>query len=260
MIKQFTKLIDSNPDIDCCIATIVGEYDIASAHTTACYFIFGKEKYDELMSMEKLARNTKIGIMMKNDPSLHEKIAALLLKWFNLFCEENNIKESNFISSTRDSLLLVNKKPIHTIFENGLVNFRNKDGEFTSYIRLGHMEILYDRMSDAIRIKGVNSEYVNGHPFVKILRQLLALLESSSTMTVQAGLKKLSQLRNKYINSPDAGVYRSLLDNNKFVYMVGGERILSDVVLPETADAQLVKHDNYVNYILPIVKIYFKPH
>jgi hypothetical protein len=257
MPKVFNKLIEMNPLIHNCIGTIVAEYDIASAHPTACYFIYGKEFYDNLMSMEKLALNTEIGKLMAKDHTLHEKISALLLKWFNLFCEENNIRETNFISSTRDSILLVNKKPIKTAFEGGLVKFRNKEGEYTSYIRLqGRLEILYDNISGALRIKGVNNEYLENNPFTKLFKQLLSIVEQSKVITISEGLKKLSKIRNKYLYSSTPDIYRSILDNNKFVYVIEGERVLSDTVLPNET---MIKSDNYVNFILPLINIYFMP-
>jgi hypothetical protein len=257
MAKVFSKLIEMNPNIKYCISTIVAEYDIASAHPSACYFIFGKEFYDRLMVMDKFSRNTEIGKLMAKDHTLHERIAKLLLKWFNLFCEENNIRDMNFISSTRDSLLLVNKKPLKTVFENGLVKFRNKEGEYTSYIRLqDRLEILYDNISGALRIKGINSSLLDNHPFVRLFKQLMSLLEQSGSLTISEGLKKLTKIRTKYIYSTNVDIYRSILDNNKFVYVIEGERILSDNLIP---GEMFIKHDNYMNFILPLINIYFQP-
>lgn len=257
MIKVFSKLIEMNPNIHNCISALLAEYDIASAHTTACYFIFGKEMYDRLMSLDKLSRNTEIGKMMAKDPTLHEKIAGYLLKWFNRFCEENNIKENNFISSTRDSILLVNKKPLKTVFENGIVKFRNKEGEYTSYIRLGRLEVLFDNISGALRIKGINSQYYDNRcVFIKLFKELLSIVEQSNSLTLSAGLKKLTKIRTKYIYSQNMDMYRSLMDNNKFVYVIEGERILSDALID---NASLIKHDNYINFILPMINIYFQP-
>jgi hypothetical protein len=256
MQKVFSKLIEMNPNITYCISTIIAEYDIASAHPSACYFIYGKDFYEKLMSMDKLSRNTEIGKMMARDPTLHEKIASLLLQWFNRFCEENNVKDSNFISSTRDSILLFNKKPLKTVFEGGIVKFRNKEGEYTSYIRLqNRIEILYDNISGSLRIKGVNNDLLLNHPFIRIFKQLLSTVEQSSTLTISELLKKLAHIRGKYINNQNIDIYRSLLDNNRFVYNIQGERILSDAAINNEI---IIKHDNYVNFILPLIDICFK--
>ena len=262
--KHFNKLVETNPNISYAINTLIAEYDIQRCHPTCMYFIKGKEFYDQLISMPKLESNRLIGNMMRDDPTLSDKIAKLKLKFFNDFCKINNIKDSNFISSTIDSMLLVNKKPMKTKIENGIVNFRNKDGEFTSYIRLSNnrvIEILFDGMSNNLRIKGVNAEYVdNNTPFIKLFKQYLILLENSNTMLTQDVLRKLNYLRNKYINSKEPLMWASILDQNKFVYIVAGERVLSDEFIGDSQQNILVKTDNYMTFILPLIKLYFKPH
>lgn len=263
-IKVFSKCIETNQSIDYAINTFIAEYDIKSAHATALYFIKGKEVYDELMKMEKLARNTTIGCMIRDEPGLHDKIAALLLQWFNKFCEVNVIKEQNFISSTRDSILLVNKKPIKTTLEDGKVLFRNKDGEFTSYIRINNLEILFDSVSYNLRIKGINKEYVESNPvFIRLFKQLLTLVEDSKNLTAGKILKKANLLRNKYINSKDPMMFASILDGNNYVYYINGEKVLSRTYIDDFKEENgnfMQRHDNYVNLFLPVLKICFKPH
>lgn len=260
-LKVFNKLIESNPQIDYAINCVLAEYDIKSAHTTAMYFIKGEETWRELSALDKLTKNTRIGLMMRDDPTLHDKIAKLLLSWFNKFCEQNGINERNFISSTRDSMLLVNKRPMKCTLENGIVLFRNKDGEFTSYIRINNLEVLFDGMSYNLRIKGINKEYVDGNPvFIRLFKQLLALVEASKNLTTAEILKKADRLRNKYIKSKDPMMWASVMDGNKYVYNIRDERVLSDTVLPETDGCTLIKMDNYYKLFLPVFKICFKPH
>ena len=260
-LKVFNKLIESNPQVDYAINCVLAEYDIKSAHNSALYFIKGEDTWRELSSLDKLSRNTKIGLMMKDDPTLHDKIAKLLLTWFNKFCEQNNIMDRNFISSTRDSMLLINKRPLKCALENGIVQFRNKDGEFTSYIRINNLEVLFDGISYNLRIKGINKEYVDGNSaFIKLFKQLLALVESSKNLSTSEILKKADRLRNKYINSKDPMMWASIMDGNKFVYNVQGERVLSDIILPESDGCTLIKMDNYYKLYLPVFKICFKPH
>ena len=262
--KQFNKLVESNSNISYAINTLIAEYDIQRCHPTCMYFLKGKEFYDQLISMPKYDSNVLIGKMMKEDPTLSEKIGKLKLKFFNDFCKINNIKDSNFISSTVDSMLLVNKKPMKTKLENGIVNFRNKDGEFTSYIRLSNnriIEILFDGMSNNLRIKGINADFVeNNNTFIRLFKQYLILLENSNKMTNSELLRKLNHLRNKYINSKDPMMWASILDGNKYVYIMAGERVLSDEFMQESQQNILVKTDNYVTFILPLVKLCFKPH
>lgn len=260
-IKVFYKLIDSNKNVDYAISTVINEYDIKSAHASALYFIKGEEVYNELMKMDKLSRNTTIGKMIRDDPKLSDKISGKILSWFNQFCENNNIKEQNFISSTRDSLLLVNKKPSKCSLDNGICLFRNKDGDFTSYIRINNLEVLYDGFSGNLRIKGVNKDYVDGNPvFIRLFKQLLSLVESSKNLSMQQILKKANLLRNKYIYSKDPLMWASVLDGNKYVYSINGEKVISDSLLPDNPSATLIKYDNYLKLFMPVFRICFKPH
>lgn len=262
--KVFKKLVETNQAISFAVNTLITEYDIQRCHPSCMYFIKGPEFYKELMAMPKLDSNVKIGKMMRDDPMLAHKIGEIKLRFFNEFCKVNNIKESNFLSSTVDSLLLVNKKPLKTKFENGVINFRNKDGEFTSYIRLTfgrEIEILYDGMSNNIRIKGVNEDYISGNPvLLRLIKQLLMLLENANNLSTSELLRKTNYIRNKYINSKDTLMWASLLDGNKYVYIIDGEKVLSDEYLPETNQNILVKTDNFQTFVLPLIKLCFKPH
>jgi len=262
--KIFKKLVETNPAISYAVNTLITEYDIQRCHPSCMYFIKGPEFYKELMAMPKLDSNIKIGKMMREDPTLASKIGEIKLKYFNEFCRVNNIKESNFLSSTVDSMLLVNKKPLKTKFENGVINFRNKDGEFTSYIRLNfvrEIEILYDGMGGNIRIKGVNEEYVDGNPiFMRLFKQLLMLLENSNALTDAELYRKINYIRKKYIDAKDPSMWASLLDGNKYIYIIDGEKVMSDEYLPESSKNILVKTDNFLTFILPLIQICLKPH
>lgn len=261
MLKVFDKLIDKNPNIDYCIGTIINEYDIKRAHPTACYFIFGKEMYDKLINMNKLDCNILIGKMMKEDKTLYPKIEKQMLRFMNMFCEANNIDEKNFVSSTRDSMVLVNKKPIKTEFENGYLRFVNKEGEYTSYIRIDNLEILFDSMSGNLRIKGIDEEYVKANqPFIRLFKQMLMILESSKTTPMPVCMRKIQQIREKYLNSKDPRMYACLTRNNRYEYIIDGEKVESEAYLEEKDGIQLIKHSNYINLIMPLIKIYFRPH
>ena len=262
--KVFKKLIETNKNIGYAINTIITEYDIQRCHPSCMYFIKGKDFYDKLISMPKLDSNILIGKMMREDLTLAPKISEIKLKYFNKFCEVNNIKESNFISSTVDSMLIVNKKPMKTKFENGVINFRNKDGEYTSYVRLNktrEIEILYDGMNNVIRVKGVNKDYIDNNPvFMRLLKQSMMLLENSNNLSNQELLRKLNYIRNKYINSKDPLMWANIFEGNRYAYLVDGERVLLDSFSDEEDGKTLIKIDNYINFILPIIQICFKPH
>jgi hypothetical protein len=248
------KLIMSNKNINCAISTILCEYDIKSAHTTACYFIYGEEMYKKLMAMPKLERNIEIGKMMKVDPTLYPKIETLLLKWMNEFLDVNGVKQQNFIETTRDSILLVNKKPTTTTFEGGIVEFRNKDGEYTSFYRINGKSILFDNMSYNIRIKGINSDdsiIKNSYFVQKYLKPLLIVVENVHSTGIVKCMKQLATFRDKYINNDNLDIYRDLMQENKFVSIINDEIVLSDYVMDES---KLVKLNNFKNFVMPVMR------
>ena len=64
----------------------------------------------------------------------------------------------------------------------------------------------------------------------------------------------LYKIRDKYADSKDKLMYASLLRGNKYQYLIDGERIESDGLI-ESEGAELIRDDNYINFILPLMKI-----
>lgn len=252
------KLLNNNITTNIISSNII-EYDLKSAHTTALYFIKGKDVYDKLIAMPKLERNIQIGLMIKKEPELRKKIDDMVLSWFNMFLKENNIIDSNFLATTPDSLLINNQIALKTKFmENNIVWFRNKEGiSYTSLFIVNKQEfILFDRMTKRIRIKGLGiEEKTNTYMFVKkSLRDLCCILDDAQTIGRIKTLTKLKMFRISYINSDEIELFRSIEDDNKFKYIVDGKMVLSDVQLNEDNNCTLVKTDNYINYILPLIQ------
>jgi hypothetical protein len=215
-------------------------------------YIAGEEVGKRLLAMPKLDANIEIGLMQKNDPTLAPKLNSMVLKWMNDFVEINNIKSSNFVETTRDSILIIGKIPTKLIFENGDVEFKNKEGEYTSLYRLSGKLILFDSMRNEIRIKGVSEKYVNESPFVtKFFKPLLATMESSSSVGMIKCMKSLQQYREKYIDAEDSSIFRELNSQNKFAHIIDGEVSHADMILDEQA---LIKSGNFNEYVLPIMR------
>jgi hypothetical protein len=251
-----TKLLNNNITTNIISSNII-EYDLKAAHTSALYFIKGEEIYNKLMSLPKAERNQKIGLMIKFDPTLRKKIDTMVLSWFNLFLKENNILECNFLATTPDSILIYNQIATKTTFFDGKVFFRNKEGIcYTSLFVIDRKFILFDRMSKRIRIKGLGiEEKTNTYPFVKyVLKDLCCILDDESTLGRMNCLKRLKLFRINYINNENIEIFRSIDDGNKLKYIVDGQPILSDVPLKESNTCILIKSDNYMNYVLPLIQ------
>lgn len=250
---KLERLINQNTVLRSAIASTINEYDIESAHPTAMRFIAGEALYQDLMKLDKLKRNTEIGKMMLKDPTLYPKIEALLLEWMNEFIDTNNLQLSqHVIETTRDSLLVLNRIPKVTKFRDGKVNFRNKDGSFSSFFRVGNKLILFDCLSGGIRIKGIDKSVVEQSPFVKkYLLPFLSAIETLNAIGPTECLKILKRYRERYLHAEDLNIFRELDHKNTFLSIVDGEAIYTDGVLDP---ANLIKTGNYVNYVMPILQ------
>lgn len=269
---ELQKQININPTKKHIMGSMIQEFDIESAHAAALYFIKGETLYNELKSMEKLPRNIRIGNMIKNDRTLSDKINELILKWTNQFIRANNIKANQFLESTRDSIMIWNKIPKNTIFENGIVNFRNKEGEYTSYHRLhNRYTILYDSgggiSEKRIRIKGINDDYTQSSKFVKNhLMKVLYALELSIVQGKNAAVKKLKLERTNIIKAKNGKdedtlcIFRELSNKNLYSYLNQTDKkvetIQSDILLGDN-ELILDTSKNYVEFIIPLIKTIF---
>jgi hypothetical protein len=253
-VHTLTKLSEVNRAITSAVGSIIVEFDIKSAYPSAMYFIKGPDFHAELLALPKLERNTRIGKMMAQDKTLYPKIEELLLSWMNRFLEENNIKTENFLESNRDSILLVGKKPLATTFENGIVEFRNKSGEFTSFHRINGKSILFDSFNFEIEIKGISQDktIIKTSYFVeKYLKPLLKIVENTYSEGLIKSFKNAAIYREKYIHPQNPDIWRDLLRNNKFVFDIEGQLVESDSMLDEN---RLVKIANYKNFVMPVLK------
>lgn len=250
---ELEKLITINKNLTAAVSTVVNEYDIKAAHPTAMRYISGESAYRDLMKLPKLERNTLIGKMMRDDKTLYPKIEKLLLSWMNEFLKLNDIKNQQFVETTRDSILLVNKIPTVTEFDDGKIKFVNKDGTYTSLFRIQNRYlVLFDSLSYSIRIKGIDSDTINESPFVnKYFKNLISMVESNSSIGVTECMKKMAQMRNRYINTSDPEIYKDILNKNQFMHDVDGEIIFSDYVMDSE---KLIKSENYKNFVVPVMR------
>lgn len=251
-----SKEIWRNDTITNIINSTICEYDIKGAHLVAIRILYGDKLYDKLAAMDKLSRNIYIGNMVKKDPELSTKLQKLLFKFKQKFIEENGILINNIVETTKDSLVLVQKIPTNTIVKvSGVeVEFRNKDGIYSSFYKLGNKSVLYDSMTGNLRIKGINIQTVQESEFVNLyLKDLLTTLETSISLGTLECLKILKEMRKKYINFPNNNIYKSLNDKNKFIYEIAGEMIETDVEI-DNPNAKMMKIMNYKDFVMPLMK------
>lgn len=241
----------------CILATNIFEYDISNANACALKLLKGDDLYNELIALPKEERVIRVGNMMKEDKLLFNQIESLIIQFRNQFIEINKIKKDNIIEITRDSVMIKNTVPtITTLPDYPFVNFSTKGEEYSSYIYIDHQKrILYDSMRGKIRIKGINQEVVNNSKFVKkILKPSLKALEDKITIGFFVSYKAFLNIKNIYLNSEDYDIYRDLTNNNQLLYQKYDSEIYSDILI-EGEENNIIKSANYINFILPLIKI-----
>lgn len=250
------KLITYNTLFDTIIGSTIVEYDMKSAGSTAIRSIKGESIYNELMSMDKKTRNIKIGLMMKNTKGLSKKVNEFMLKYLNLFIKENKIKKTNFIYSTRDSIVIYNKIPMKTKFDN--VEFVNKDGIFSSMFRIKQLTLFFDSMSGRIIAKGINDEVVKKSTFLqRYLVKFLYTIESCQKSGDAKVFNTLRHMRDYYIRSNNTSIYRDVMNENKLGIRYNNELIYVENELEldsKNEEFSIAKDLNYTSIVLPIMR------
>ncbi len=256
-IAKLDKLLTNQVYNNITQSTII-EYDLKAAHTSALYFIRGEAIYNELMSLPKLERNIRIGKMIAEDKVLRKQIDDMVISWFNMFLQENKILACNFLCTTPDSILIKNQLATKTTFGDGKIYFRNKEKiNYTSLFIIDRRKfILFDRISKRLRVKGLGTEEITDkYQFVNIcLRDLCCIIEDKATLGRVNCLKKLKAFRFEYLTSEDKNIYRSVDHKNQYKYNIDGNIEYSDILLKEDDHCVLLKDDNYINYLLPLMR------
>ena len=254
-MDKLEKLINFNPLFDTIIGGTIVEYDIKSAGATAIREIKGDSVYNNLMTLEKTDRNVKIGLMMRDEKGLSDKVNELLLKWMNMFIEDNKIKNTNLIYTTRDSIYLYNKLPLKLKFGN--VEFRNKDGIFSSMYKFNRLTIFFDSMRGHIICKGIKSHVVENSYFLQnFIKKYLYLFESCQKTSESGIYKNLAHMRKSYINNENIDIYKDIMNENKMGVVYNGQLTYIDGDYNEEAfnDMVISKEMNFLNVLLPLTQ------
>ena len=252
------KLINVNKLYDTIVGGCIAEFDIVSAGATAIRTLKGDEIYHYLMKLDKKTRNIKIGLMMKDEPGLSDKVNELMLKWLNMFISANKIKLANIIYTTRDSIVLYNKLAMKTVF--GHVEFRNKDGIYSSMYRIKNITILFDSMGGRLTVKGIPDTVVEKSDFLqKFLIKFLYIIESCQKGGDSKVFNNLRYMRETYLKSTTNSIYKDLMNENKLGIRYNGDLIYVDNdmdqdVTEEDESFIIAKEINYINIVLPIMR------
>lgn len=188
-------------DTDYIVSAVIREYDISKANINILlYFNFiTKEKYEELLSLEKLDRQVQVGYMLRDNQELNQKFTKAFAEVRRLFFEANNIQDDEVLSIKKDAIFLLRPATI-TQFSNIVFTEKNV---YTSFYRIDknlHAYFLYDQIHHITKldIKGIGDEVLPAHS--KGFMLFLTDLFSTAVINPNSAINFIQNYYALYIN------------------------------------------------------------
>lgn len=158
------------------------EFDISKANISILRTmgVIDQETYEDMKNAERMARQYFIGCLIRDDPSIQEKLDDGLEIARRQFCEALKLEDTNILHIVKDAIFVV--KPMHSgalpksVQVSEFVTFTCR-GKYTNYLKLfPGMQIYHDR-GNPLRIRGMSEECQELHKgyFMKILFDILDL-------------------------------------------------------------------------------------
>jgi hypothetical protein len=233
------------------------EYNITKAYPTILNMI--DNKYEYLLDLSKDQYIEEINKIFSIEPSIKQKIKVKTIELYNDWLGKNKINKNNFIATTTDSIIINNQLAANNTIDD--IIFRNKDKiSYTSLFYINKdIYILFDRITKKLKIQGVyNDPFINEYPFVtKMLKDICCICNEFTFETQYDCIKKLAKLRYRYINSDDKTIYGDILHFGEYKYNIDGNTVYTSSLYDTSDDINLVIEDNYLNFILPLIKSMF---
>ena len=231
------------------------EYDIRHAQINIMryYNLFEDTKLlDVYDALPKDKRERQCGLLLRKYPDL----AKSLEKGFNdiviEFLNANNLdKTDDIVSIKKDAVFVINKPVQKTIF--GPVEFVRKNS-YHGYINIGNIEFYV--ADDKIDVKGLGDAWIHHEDgILMLINDIINTLERNTD----------EELLYKYLNNIcvmykyrkfDVSMYREFNSSSKFRCNVDGKTMLLDNIGYDYLDEYCDISYNYVNIILPIIRMF----
>lgn len=226
------------------------EYDIRSAgiNLVIKYKLLPDHIQKKLLAMEKDTRNTKIGLMERDDKEFAKKLSDAFKDIRKMFFESNGLTVNDIVSIKKDAIF-VTRKCVFTIFDN--VEFRIKN-TYTSYIRLKKIEFYYSH--EKMDIKGINKVELQYHTdyLIHFITTYFQKMEYGDKGEVLMFLNRFLMRYKKreldveyYKEFKPGGVFKLASEDKKTVY----------TDFPEERKDELDIYYNLKNVVIPIILI-----
>ena len=252
---EVTRVINNNIRSHIINSNIV-EYNIRKAYPTILNEL-NPDKYGYLLTLGKEQYIEEINkIFTTEGASTRKDISKRTIEIYNEWLSRNKIRPSNFLATTTDSIIICDQiAPINGIDD---YYFRNKDKiSYTSLFYINNdTYILFDRITKKIKIQCKSDDpYVSDYPFVKkILKDVCCVCNEYTVEHRMECLRRLSKLRLKYINCEDKSVYGDILHRGEYKYNINDSMVYTPILYEETEDISLIKDDNYINFVFPLIQ------
>jgi len=252
----YEKDMFKNPNITAVFGHTIYEYDIESAgfNISRQFKLLPQYRIDKLSKLPKKKRHIDIGYLMKNDKTYKENLKTGFMEARKFLFTSNELDDGDVIGIKKDAIFSL--KPCE-ITKLGYINFRVKN-QYTSYIRLGTIEIFYNSDIDKFDIKGMDDNVVPLHydGILLFLKKYIKLMEANNSRTMM----KLMRFVNRYKQYElPAAYYRTFDVNSHFVEKTNSD--ILDCVYDDYDDNYVDDLDisyNFINVIVPLVTITMK--
>lgn len=222
MKSNLYNRINYSTNIPYIINGFIREYDLSKANISSLLYEgrITEEEYNEFFNMDKVYREIKIGLMIKNDFSIYRSIRNGIQEAKRRLVEANDISDSEIVSIKNDAVFVYGRKLHITDFPP--FSFKEKN-IYTIFIKLANLEIYYmdnqttdGSISTNIDIKGISDEKINLHSngMLDIVCDTCYMLQRDSPYNV---LSYLTLLYQKFINRQlPINYYRSFDSNSNY--------------------------------------------
>lgn len=227
---------------------LITEFDLQAASLSVIkkLKLLPESEIDYISKLPKKARVVKVGLEIKKNPELGNKINTEFERVRREFISRNNISTERILSIKKDAIFTINESP--TILEFDGYTFVRKN-VYTSYFYANGKEFYYNSITNTLDVKGVSEEtrkYHRDYLFKDISKILLNSEKFDNRKTVYNFLKTY---RNRYLSkSLNPEIYREV-DSEMFRFK---DFFLADF----RADMfdELDISQNYIQYILPLIQ------
>lgn len=146
------------------------ELDIVHASPSIWYEegYIDKEKYEELISMDKRTRVIKTGLMRKDNSILTEALYNGYNKYIAKLKEANNIQDSDILYTDHDAVWLIDTAP--DILEFGNVHFAIKNVYEMMYM-YKHYKFFIESITQNLVTKGV--QHLDDSPLLALIKSVM---------------------------------------------------------------------------------------